>query len=312
MRRCRSLESGVGPSSTPDSWTCSAPRPRSLLADLAEVEDWPDVLERVPRLDRDLTEDELDNALEAIADFVDLKSPHSLGHSRSVADLAGAAASHVGVDPVLMRQAGLVHDLGRYCVPSAVWDKPGPLTAAERERVRLHPYYTDRMLSHIPALAGPAAVAAQHHERLDGSGYPRGITAETITAEGRLLAAADCLRAWSEPRPHRPAGTLEQVTTRLRDQVRAGRLDGAAVDAVLRASGQRVRRQREWPAGLTAREVEVLRLLARGLTTREIAEELVISRKTASNHAEHVYAKIGVRNRAMASLYASRHGLLAP
>ena len=91
----------------------------------------------MPRLDRDLTDDELDKALEAIADFVDLKSPHSLGHSRSVADLAGAAASYVGVEPALMRRAGLVHDVGRYCVPSAVWDKRGALTPSERERVRL-------------------------------------------------------------------------------------------------------------------------------------------------------------------------------
>jgi len=92
--------------------------------------------------------------------------------------------------------------------------------------------------------------------------------------------------------------------------VRAGRLDGDAVNAVLRVAGQRVTRRPQLPAGLTAREVEVLRLLAVGLKHSEIAEHLVISRKTARNHIEHIYTKIGASNRAMASLFAARHGLI--
>ena len=248
--------------------------------------------------------------LAAVADFVDLKSPYTLGHSRGVGELAAAAASELGANTRTVRRAGLVHDLGRMGVPNTIWDKRARLTAGEVERVRLHPYYTDRILASVPALARLAPVAAQHHERLDGSGYPRGSTAESLTPEGRLLAVADCYQAWSEPRPYREALDPGKIAARLREEVKAGRLDGAAVDAVLRAAGHQVRRNREWPAGLTAREVEVLRHLARGRSQKEIAERLVISRKTASHHVEHIYAKIGVSNRAMASLFATRHGLL--
>lgn len=284
----------------------------SLLGELAAVDGWPDVLRFEPRIDRRLSADELDRVLAALGDFVDLKSPYTLGHTRRVAALAGAAAEELGLDARLVRRAGWLHDLGRYGVPSAIWDKPGRLAAAERERVRLHPYYTARMLDAVPGLAAEAAVAAQHHERLDGSGYPRGSTGAVLGPEARLLAAADCLQARSEPRPHRRAGSPAEVAVRLRDEVRAGRLDGGAVEAVLTAAGHRTRSRREWPAGLTTREVEVLRLLVQGLTHREIADRLVISRRTAAHHVEHIYAKIGVSNRAMACLFATRHGLLPP
>ncbi|HET9303370.1 MAG TPA: HD domain-containing phosphohydrolase [Propionibacteriaceae bacterium] len=281
-----------------------------IFAELEQVTTWDAVMSKAPTASRELSEGELDRVLAAAADFVDLKSPYTLGHSRGVADLAAAASAEFGANTRTVCRAGLVHDLGRMGVANTIWDKRAPLTAGEVERVRLHPYYTDRILASVPALAPLAPVASQHHERLDGSGYPRGTTAESLTPEGRLLAVADCYQAWSEPRPYRDALDASAVAARLRDEVRAGRLDGAAVDAVLRAAGHRVRRNREWPAGLTAREVEVLRHLARGMSQQQIAERLVISRKTAGNHVEHIYAKIGVSNRAMASLFATRHGLL--
>ena len=158
-----------------------------------------------------------------------------------------------------------MHDFGRLGVSNAIWDKRGPLTQAEMERVRLHPYLSERMLAFSPALAPLGAIAVQHHERLDGSGYPRGLAGDAITPAGRLLAAADAYHAMTELRPHRPALAPEEAAAELRAEVAAGRLDGDAVDAVLRAAGHRVRRRREWPAGLTAREVEVLRLVTRGL-----------------------------------------------
>ena len=92
--------------------------------------------------------------------------------------------------------------------------------------------------------------------------------------------------------------------------MRVGRLDGDAVAAVLTASGRRATRKRGWPDGLTSREVEVLALLARGHTNRQIADRLVITPKTAANHIAHVYTKIGVSSRAAATLFASRHGLV--
>ena len=178
--------------------------------------------------------------------------------------------------------------------------------------MRLHPYLTERMLASSAALAPLGAVAVQHHERLDGSGYPRGTSGESLTPTGRILAAADTYRAKLEPRPHRRELTPEEAAAYLRAEVKAGRLDGDAVDAVLVAAGHPVRRRRAWPAGLTSREVEVLRLAALGLSNREIADRLVISRKTAANHVEHIYAKIGVSNRARASLFAVRNGLMQP
>jgi DNA-binding CsgD family transcriptional regulator len=93
--------------------------------------------------------------------------------------------------------------------------------------------------------------------------------------------------------------------------VRAGRLDGDAADGVLRAAGHPTRRRRAYPSGLTVREVEVLRLLARGLTTREMSAALFISPKTVSHHIESIYTKIGVTNRARASLFAVTHGLMS-
>ena len=219
----------------------------------------------------------LDSALEAVADFIDLKSPFTLGHSRGVADLAAAAARDSGLpneEVVLLRRAGLVHDLGRLGVPNTIWDKPGPLTPPELERVHLHAYLTERTLSFSPALRTLGAIAALHHERLDGSGYPKGLTGDAIGPSARLLAAADCYHALREPRPHRPARAADEAAAVITDEVRAGKLDSHTVDAVLRAAGHAPKRRRTWPAGLTTREVEVLRLQARGFSHREIAEQL--------------------------------------
>jgi HD-GYP domain-containing protein (c-di-GMP phosphodiesterase class II) len=242
-----------------------------------------------------------------------VKSPWTIGHSRGVADLARAATQIYGLpaaDADLVRRAGLLHDLGRLGVSNAIWDKPGALTAAEVERVRMHPYLTERMLASSAALASAGAIAVQHHERLDGSGYPRGLTGDAIAPAGRVLAAADAYHAMTESRPHRAARTADEAAAELRAGVRGALFDGDAVDAVLRAAGHPARRRRDWPAGLTNREVEVLRLLVRGLSNKEIAERLVISRRTAGSHVEHIYAKIGVTNRALASLFAMKHGLM--
>ena len=284
-----------------------------IFTELDAVTSWEALMAAEPGLDRELSDEEFDRALEAIADFVDLKSPYTLGHSRGVADLARDAAAGLGLpggDVTTVRRAGLLHDLGRLGVSNTVWDKRDPLTTSEIERVRIHPYLTGRMLASSPTLAPLASLAAQHHERLDGSGYPRALTGEQLSPAAKVLAASDFYRSKLEPRPHRPAVDAQQASLLLRDEVRAGRLDGGAADAVLRAAGHRVRRQRDWPAGLTAREVEILRLVARGLSHKEIAEQLVISRKTVSNHVEHAYAKTGVTNRAMAALFAVRNGLV--
>jgi HD-GYP domain-containing protein (c-di-GMP phosphodiesterase class II) len=280
---------------------------------LEEASSWDAVIDAEPAVAIRLTAAEFDAALEAIADFTDVKSPYTIGHSRGVADLAAEAVRVAGMtdqDATLVRRAGLVHDLGRLGVPNTIWDKAGGLSRAETERVRMHPYLTERMLASCAALTPLAAIAAQHHERLDGSGYPRGLTGAALSPAGRMLAAADYYHARTEPRPHRAASTAGEAAAAARAEVRAGRLDGDAVAAVLSAAGHRAARRRVRPAGLTSREVEVLRLLAAGLSNREIARRLVISPKTASHHVEHIYAKTGTTNRALASLFAANHGLI--
>jgi HD-GYP domain-containing protein (c-di-GMP phosphodiesterase class II) len=174
----------------------------------------------------------------------------------------------------------------------------------------MYPYLTERMLHQSAALAPLGEIAVQHRERLDGSGYPRGLSGGAISRPARVLGAADAYASMREPRPHRPARPTEEAAAEMRAEVRAGRLDGAAVDAVLEAAGHRVPRRREALAGLTSREVEVLVLLARGLSNKQIAERLVITPKTAGNHVEHIYAKIDASSRAAAAMFAVQHGLL--
>jgi HD-GYP domain-containing protein (c-di-GMP phosphodiesterase class II) len=284
-----------------------------IFSNLDGVGVWDAVISAEPALAIELTGDRLDAALLALANFVDLKSPYFLGHGRAVSELAAQAGARVGLaaaDVQLLRRAGLVHGLGRLGVSNAILDKRGALGAGEWERVRLQPYLTDRMLRQSEALAPIARIAAQHRERLDGSGYPRGLSGAAIPREARILAAADAYQAMREPRPHRAERSLEQAASELRADVKAGRHDADAVEAVLGAAGHRVPQRRGGPAGLTSREVEVLRLLARGLSNKEIALRLAISPKTVANHAEHIYAKINTTTRAAAGLFAMQHGLL--
>jgi len=285
----------------------------TILGGLDSVSTWDAVIDSEPSLALLLDGEQLDRALVAIANFVDLKSPYTLGHTHAVADLVTQAATQLDTSPedvAMLRRAALVSGFGRLGVSNAIWDKRGPLGTGEWERVRMYPYLTERMLHQSATLAPLGAVAMQIRERIDGSGYPRSVAGGAITQPARLLGAADAYQAMREPRPHRESVSAENAATALRDEVRAGHLDGDSVEAVLGAAGHRVRRRFGGPAGLTAREVEVLRLLARGMSNRAIAERLVISPKTAGNHIEHIYNKIDTSTRATASLYAMQHGLI--
>jgi HD-GYP domain-containing protein (c-di-GMP phosphodiesterase class II) len=284
-----------------------------ILSNLDSIGTWEAVIGAEPALALVLSGDQFDAALLAIANFVDLKSPYTLGHARAVADLAAHAGAQLRLseeEKRTLRRAGLVHDLGRLGISNSIWDKRGPLGPGEWERVRIHPYLTERMLHQSDALGPLGAIAVQHRERLDGSGYPRGLSGAAISSHARILGAADAYQAMREPRPYRSAYSADQAAAELRADVKAGRFEAEAVEAVLGAAGHRVSRRREGPAGLTPREVEVLGLLARGLSNKEIAARLVISPKTVGNHIEHIYTKIDASTRAGASLFAMQHGLL--
>jgi HD-GYP domain-containing protein (c-di-GMP phosphodiesterase class II) len=285
-----------------------------IFGDLDAAGSWELVIDAEPSLAAVISGNELDDALAAIGEFAELKSPWLMGHAEGVAELAAEAGRLSGLglaDVSLLRRAASVQDIGQLGVSNTIWDKPAALTQSELERIRLHPYLTERMLSFSDGLAPLAAIAGQHHERLDGSGYPRGLSGDAISQYGRILGAADAYHAVTEARPYRPPRSAADAAAELRAEVTAGRLDGSAVDAVLRAAGHRVRRRRDWPAGLTPREVEIVRLLTRGMTVRGIADELVISPKTAGSHVEHIYVKTGASNRAQLSLFAMKHSLMA-
>ena len=284
----------------------------AILALDTAVSTWEETLAVEPRPWLTLEGEAIERALAAMGDFSDLASPYLLGHSGGVAELAAAAAERCRLGPaeaVLVRRAALVHDLGRVAIPVRIWQKEGPLTTDEWERVRLHPYYTERVLTNSSFLSELAPVASSHHERLDGSGYHRGLSAAMLATPARLLAAADAYQAMTEPRPHRARLSPEQAAEVLGEECRSGLFDADAVAAVLEAAGQRVPRIAR-PAGLTEREAEVIALLARGLQTKQIAGVLGVSAKTADRHIEHAYRKIGVSTRAAAALFAMEHGLV--
>jgi HD-GYP domain-containing protein (c-di-GMP phosphodiesterase class II) len=297
----------------PDLVDCFCDHAAEILHDLDALSAWDEVIALDPTLGTPMNDELFDEALATFGDFADLKDPTRTGHSRAVASLAGGAASLLGLpsaDVANIQRAGWIHDIGIIGVSSTVWTDPRPWSIGQRERSRTHPYLTERMLARAPSLQQIGQCAALHHERLDGSGYPKGLAGAAIPVGARILAAADVYAALCQSRPHRPAFDPAAVEKILRDEVTAGRIDGDAANAVLSATGRRVRRRAGLPGGLTAREVEVIVHLARGRSNADIAKSLSVSRRTVASHLEHVYTKLGVSSRTEAALFAMRHGLV--
>jgi HD-GYP domain-containing protein (c-di-GMP phosphodiesterase class II) len=273
------------------------------------------VVEREPAPVAERAEEELRGIAAAFGHVADLKLPALHGHSTGVASLAAGAARRLGIDARsagALEIAALLHDIGRLAITNVIWEKPGSLTKAEWEQVRMHSYHSERILATAESLERVAPIAGMHHERLDGSGYHRGCPARDQPATVRILGAADSFHAMTQARPHRVALTQEQAAEELGREARAGALDSDCVAAVLEAAGQSRpgRRRNLRPGGLSEREIEVVRLIAEGCSNPEIAERLVISRRTAEHHVQHVYAKLGVASRAAVALFALEHDLV--
>ncbi len=284
-----------------------------LFSGLPDEELWPATADAEPS-PRHVDGEQLDAMVVAFGQFADLKSPHLLGHSAGVAALAYNAALAAGGDEAeahTLSRAAHLHDIGRIGVVNAVWDKPGRLNEVEQERVRLHPYYTERVLMRSKVLAPYCGLAAAHHERMDGSGYHQHLDRTRLSSATRILAAADAFDAMTHDRPHRPALTARDAGSAMRSEAAQNALDPQAVSAVLEAAGQRPGPRRgSWPAGLSDREVEVLRLVCHGLTVPDVAAQLHLSPKTVGRHVENIYGKTGVSTRASAALFAVQQGIL--
>ena len=284
-----------------------------LLPDLEEIDPQHEVLGLEPDPVRWVDTAQLEQVAATLGALVDLKSPWLQGHSSGVAGLVADAAAGGGLadQATRLRVAGHLHDLGRVAVSSRIWDKAGPLTGAERDQVHLHPFYSESVVGRVPELRDVAVLVGQHHERCDGGGYHRGTVATGLSYGSRLLAAADAYRRLVEPGPGGPGPGTDEAARLLGRDAAEGRLDGDAVRAVLAAVGHHVE-PGGGPAGLTPRQVQVLRLVASGLSNPEIGDRLGISRRTAEHHVQAVYERAGVSTRAGAALFAMHHGLLDP
>jgi DNA-binding CsgD family transcriptional regulator len=287
-----------------------------MLAETGPGSVWDDALAAEPEPHLSVSPAHMDEVCRALADFVDLKSPYTRGHSPQVARLVEGAAAELGLaeaEITMLRRAAHVHDLGNVSIPDLVWSKHGPLNPSERARIQLHAYHTQRILTVSLALRASGEIAGMHHERIDGSGYHRGLPAAALPLGARVLAAAEVYQSITEERSWRPALDATGAAADVRREVAAGKLDRRAVDAVLAAAGHRSkpsRADRGWPAGLTDREVDVLRLLARGHSNKKIAGALHISEATVHTHLINVYGKIGVSTRAGATVFALEHDLV--
>jgi HD-GYP domain-containing protein (c-di-GMP phosphodiesterase class II)/DNA-binding CsgD family transcriptional regulator len=272
-------------------------------------DDWQDALDLEPQPQRYVTSSSLDEVALVFADIVDLKESGVVAHSRRTAELAEGTARRLRLpedDVSLTRRAALVHDAGLVAVPTMILKKNGPLTAAEAERYRLHTYYTERILSHSHWLKPIGQVASAHHEATDGNGFHRGLSGNQLSMPARVLAVAS---AFAETM----GGGDEQEPDLVLKTLAGERFDRdclAALAAEVGVRGLAAHKPRDWPAGLTDREVEVLRQIAAGLSIRETADRLVVSNHTARHHVESIYSKLGVSSRAAAVLFAVENDLL--
>lgn len=254
--------------------------------------------------------------LSLLADVIDLKLPWLIGHSRRVAQLAATVAAHAGLsqtDQTSVARAALLHGMGRVAIPNAVWNRAGPLTNADWERVRLNPYWTARVAGQIKSLEVEADIASHTYERLDGSGYYRAARNAATPRVNRVLPVVSTWLALQSPRPWRAAMDRAGALEHLQRQTSLGRFDPKITDALLACifgGGTSEPEPRPTQNLLTVRECEVLQCISQGQSNKEAARVLGISPSTVRAHCENVFRKLDCKSRAAATLKASNLGLL--
>jgi HD-GYP domain-containing protein (c-di-GMP phosphodiesterase class II) len=254
--------------------------------------------------------------LSLLADAIDLKLPWLTGHSRRVAQLAATVAAHAGLpqtDQTSVVRAALLHGIGRVAIPNAVWNRSGPLSNADWERVRLSPYWTARVAGQIKSLEVEADIASHAYERLDGSGYYRAARNAATLPMNRVLPVVSTWLALQSPRPWRAAMDRAGALEHLQRQTSLGRFDPKITDALLACifgGGAPKPEQRSTQNLLSVRECEVLQCISQGQSNKEAARVLGISPSTVRTHCENVFRKLECKSRAAATLKASNLGLL--
>jgi len=253
--------------------------------------------------------------VELVADIIDLKLPWMTGYSRSVAATAASCAARFALDANAQNRlycAGLVHGMGRAAVPNPVWDAPARLSPAAWEKARLVPYWTSRAGRQTGSLAEAAELGSYAYERLDGSGYFRGVSGAALPVEARILAASAAWVAMRAARPWRAALTQDEAAKLLHEEAALGRFDADVVHALIdeRVAPRRVVNPRAQTARLSAREVDVLRGISRGASNKEVARDLSLSPSTVRTHVESVFRKLDCSTRAAATLKALALGVL--
>jgi HD-GYP domain-containing protein (c-di-GMP phosphodiesterase class II) len=262
---------------------------------------------------RAVGDERIDDVALAFADFIDLKSRYKAAHSRRVGAVAEQLARMLRCADeavIQIRRAGFMHDIGVVGVASYTLDRPWrQLSESEKDDYRLHPYHAERILKRIPCLAPLAEMVGTHQERMDGSGFYRGLRGDDISLGARIIAVADRLDELTHSTPGTPALALPDAVEALSSEP----LDREVLAALRRSLGEKPVSPApapSRPAALTEREVEVLRLMTRGLTRREIGKRLTISENTVRNHLDHIYDKTGTSNRVSATMFAMENGLL--
>ncbi|HWH92256.1 MAG TPA: HD domain-containing phosphohydrolase [Baekduia sp.] len=288
---------------------------------------------RHKRTKRDLQSEQqtaYEETIQRLCIAVESRDPGAAPHIAKMSGYCWRIARELELAPEaceLHRAASTMHDVGNVAIADRILLKPGALTPSERAEMERHAEMGYRTLagSRTPLLRLASSIAWTHHERFDGSGYPRGLVGEEIPLEGRIAAVADVFVALGRDRAHRPPHSSE-VALEMMERGRGTAFDSAVLDALFAVHEELATAQtgpevgvrasaRDAPNGrgggaLSPRELQVLQLAADGHSVTEIAEVLTVSSGTIKSHFQHIYAKLAARDRVAAVATGLRRGLI--